>query len=155
MFDKCAKLLADNQLTITFIESATAGYLAHKFSLTDYSGDILMGGLVCYDDWVKKNVLKISSQIMSEHTSESLAVTRELIKKSKAIFESDVYVACTGLVKEGGSETIEKPVGTFFYCIDYKDQIYDFHCFCEGSPDEKLSNLSARICKSIIEVVAG
>ncbi len=153
MFDKCAKLLADNQLTITFIESATAGYLSHQFSLTKPSGDILIGGLVCYDDWVKKNVLKVSSQIMADYTSESLEVTRELIKKSKAIFESDVYVACTGLVKAGGSETEEKPVGTFFYCIGYKDEIYDFHSFCAGSPNEKMRDLSSRICKSIIEVV--
>jgi len=46
--DSCAKLLADKGLTVVFIESATAGYLAHRFSVSPYSGDVLMGGLVCY-----------------------------------------------------------------------------------------------------------
>ena len=58
MTDSCAKLLADKGLTVVFIESATAGYLAHRFSVSPYSGDVLMGGLVCYDVSIKKQVLK-------------------------------------------------------------------------------------------------
>ena len=45
MSDSCAKVLADKNLTIVFIESATAGYLAHRFSVSPYSGDVLMGGI--------------------------------------------------------------------------------------------------------------
>ena len=30
------------------------------------------------------------------------------------MFTSDIYVGCTGLLKPGGSETSEKPEGTFF-----------------------------------------
>ncbi|WP_230710909.1 hypothetical protein [Psychrobacter sp. CCUG 69069] len=40
MPDSCAKLLADNELTVVFIESATAGYLSHRFSVSPYSGDV-------------------------------------------------------------------------------------------------------------------
>lgn len=46
MTDSCAKFLAEKQLTVVFIESATAGYLAHRFSMSPYSGDVLMGGLM-------------------------------------------------------------------------------------------------------------
>ena len=59
MPNSCAKLLADKQLTVIFIESATAGYLAHRFSLTPYSGDVLMGSLVCYDVRIKQSMLNI------------------------------------------------------------------------------------------------
>lgn len=30
------------------------------------------------------------------------------------MFKSDIYVGCTGLLKRGGSESPDKPVGTFF-----------------------------------------
>lgn len=155
MSDSCAKLLADKQLTVVFIESATAGYLSHRFSVSPYSGDVLMGGLVCYDASLKKNVLNVSSQLIEEYTPESLEVTHELVVKSKKLFDADLHVSCTGLLKPGGSETEEKPVGTFFYCIGYKNKIYDFRRFCSGSPEQKLRSINSLICKSIIEVVNG
>lgn len=153
MTDSCAKLLADKQLTVVFIESATAGYLSHRFSMSPYSGDVLMGGLVCYDASIKKKVLNVSAQLIDEYTPESAEVTRELVNKSKALFDADVYVACTGLLKPGGSETEEKPVGTFFYCIGYKGEVYDFRRLCNGPPEQKLNSISSLICKSIIGVV--
>lgn len=153
MSNSCAKLLADKQLTVVFIESATAGYLSHRFSLSPYSGDVLMGGLVCYDLSIKKNVLNISSQLIAEYTAESLEVTRELVIQSKTMFEADLYVACTGLLKPGGSETEEKPVGTFFYCIGYKDEIYNFRSVCHGAPEQKLRSINSLICKSMIDVI--
>ena len=155
MSDSCAKLLAYKQLTVVFIESATAGYLSHRFSVSPYSGDVLMGGLVCYDASLKKNVLNVSSQLIEEYTPESLEVTHELVVKSKKLFDADLHVSCTGLLKSGGSETEEKPVGTFFYCIGYKNKIYDFRRFCSGSPEQKLRSINSLICKSIIEVVNG
>lgn len=153
MSNSCAKLLADKKLTVVFIESATAGYLAHRFSVSPYSGDVLMGGLVCYDVAIKKHVLNVSSQLINKFTPESLEVTRELVNKSKTVFEADLHVACTGLLKPGGSETEDKPVGTFFYCIGYKGEAYDFRSLCNGPPEQKLHSINSLICKSIIEVV--
>lgn len=154
MSDSCAKFLADKNLTVMFIESATAGYLAHRFSVSPYSGDVLIGGLVCYDAVIKKNVLNISSQLIDKYTPESLEVTQELVKKSQAKFEADLHVACTGLLKPGGSETKEKPVGTFFYCIGYKDEVYNFRSLCNGPSQQKLRSIYSLICKGIIDVVS-
>ncbi len=43
MFNKCCELLAKEKIKIAFFESASAGYLAYRFSLSPYSGDILIG----------------------------------------------------------------------------------------------------------------
>ena len=153
MTNKCAELLANKELTISFIESASAGYLSHRFSLSPYLGEVLVGGLVCYDVKVKENVLNVPDQLIEDYTAESLEVTQELVHKAQSLFKSDLYVACTGLLKRGGSETKDKPVGTFFYCISYKDQLYDFQCVCKGTPQKKLRSLNSKICKSIIDVV--
>nr|WP_258051202.1 CinA family protein [Pseudomonas aeruginosa] len=59
MFNKCCELLAKEKIKIAFFESASAGYLAYRFSLSPYSGDILIGSLVSYDLRVKEKTLLI------------------------------------------------------------------------------------------------
>ncbi|WP_288689488.1 CinA family protein, partial [uncultured Acinetobacter sp.] len=95
--NKCIKLLAKKKLSITFLESASAGYLAYRFSQNKYSGDILYGGLVCYDMGVKENILKIKPEFIKKYTPESMEVTQEMVRKAKKMFYSDIYIACTGL----------------------------------------------------------
>ncbi len=126
MFNKCCELLAKEKIKIAFFESASAGYLAYRFSLSPYSGDILIGSLVSYDLRVKENTLHISEELIEKYTAESMQVTVEMINKGKELLHADLYVACTGLLKKGGSETPEKPVGTFFYSIYYKNNFYNF-----------------------------
>lgn len=69
------------------------------------------------------------------------------------MFTSDIYVGCTGLLKPGGSETSEKPVGTFFYSILYKNKIYNYRFLCKGKKTEKLNQLIQHICKSLIKII--
>jgi nicotinamide-nucleotide amidase len=132
MIEQCGELLAKKKLNLTFIESASAGYLAYRFSMTPFSGDILYGGLVCYDLKVKENILKINPDLVDKFTAESAQVTEELVRKSKKIFDSKIHIACTGLLKRGGSETPDKPVGTFFYAILYKNKVNNFKCVLKG-----------------------
>ncbi len=132
-----------------FFESASAGYLAYRFSLSPYSGDILIGSLVSYDLRVKENTLHISSELIEKYTPESMQVTVEMIKKGKDLIKADLYVACTGLLKKGGSETKEKPVGTFFYSIYYKNNFYNFRRIFKGLPYIKLRQLVYYITQDI------
>lgn len=69
------------KIKIALFESASAGYLAYRFSLSPYSGDILIGSLVSYDLRVKENTLHISPELIEKYTPESMQVTVEMIKK--------------------------------------------------------------------------
>lgn len=153
MFNSCYKLLAKEKIKIAFFESASAGYLAYRFSLSPYSGDILIGSLVSYDLRVKENTLHISSELVEKYTAESMPVTVEMIKKGKELLHADLYVACTGLLKKGGSETKEKPVGTFFYSIYYKNQFYNFRRVFRGLPRLKLRQLLYYINQDIEYII--
>ncbi|WP_336931682.1 CinA family protein [Acinetobacter bereziniae] len=153
MFKKTCELLAHKKISLFFIESASAGYLSYQFSLSPFSGDILIGSLVCYDLKVKEKVLKISPNLIKKYSAESIQVTEEMIKKGKKIFKSDIYISCTGLLKNGGSESKQKPVGTFFYCIDYKNKGYTFRKIYSGCPDTKLKKLLKDICRNIVKII--
>lgn len=114
---KCSDALALKGWNIAFTESATAGRMCSEFALTPKSGDILRGGISCYEVFVKENILKVPHQLIEEHTPESAEVTASLAEHSAALFKSDITVAVTGLTTPGGSETPQKPVGTMFLHI--------------------------------------
>lgn len=131
---KSSSFLASKKMTLAFIESATAGMLCAKYALTPFSGDILIGGIVCYDLEIKKNLLNISQTDIDTYTAESREITHALALNGKKHFEkADIVVAVTGLTKPGGSETIEKPVGSMFISILYKDKCVDFDRVFNGN----------------------
>lgn len=124
---ECSKIIAQKKLKIAFAESATAGWLTSEFSLVPDSGNILLGGMVCYDACTKQELFGIEEDFIDKYTPESAEVTKELAKGLHKYFKSDIAVAVTGLTTEGGSETEEKPVGTMFIHILLPDEKYCTH----------------------------
>lgn len=110
----CCEALIEKKLTISFVESASAGKISYDFSTVINSGQILMGGLVCYHESVKENLLNIPKEIIEKNTAESAIVTQLMAKNFHNLVKSDICVALTGLTTPGGSESPEKPVGTIF-----------------------------------------
>jgi nicotinamide-nucleotide amidase len=110
----CSRMMAAQGLTIAFAESATAGWLCSEFALTEESGQVLKGGIACYDADLKVSLLKVPQELIDEFTPESMEVTREMAYRLRDLIESDIQVTVTGLTTPGGSETAEKPVGTMF-----------------------------------------
>jgi nicotinamide-nucleotide amidase len=131
-----SKHLAEKKLTIAFVESATAGRLAAEFSMSPESGKILIGGLVCYDATVKEKILGISKQLIEKYTPESEEVTRELAQKFRNFVDADIHVAITGLTTPGGSESPEKPVGTMFVHMLFKEDAIPVRKVFKGQPEQ-------------------
>lgn len=128
----CARQLAEKKLTIVFVESATAGWLCSEFALTEQSGEILKGGIVCYDASLKESLLGVPHELIREHTPESQQVTNELASRLGKLIPADIYVAITGLTTPGGSETPEKPVGTMFLSILIKGRLVSVSYIFDG-----------------------
>jgi len=151
---KCSKTIAAKQWNIAFAESATAGRMAAEFSMTEKSGDILRGGIVCYEIFVKEQILNVPHSIIEKCTPESADVTKILAQQTLKIFNSKIAVAITGLTTSGGSETEEKPVGTMFiHIITPNDKISHREVF-KGSPEEIILQAIDKTAMLIIESIA-
>ncbi len=133
---ECSALMAEKGLTIAFAESATAGWLCSEFALTENSGKVLMGGIVCYDADLKVSLLGVPKELFEQYTPESMQVTRELAERLASKIPSDIQVAVTGLTTAGGSETEEKPVGTMFVYAIVKGQPTSFRRVFDGSCED-------------------
>ncbi|WP_147502467.1 CinA family protein, partial [Acinetobacter baumannii] len=91
----------------------------------------------------------ISEEIIEKYTAESMQVTVEMINKVKELLNADLDFDCTGLFKKCGSETPEKPVGTLFYSIYYKNNVYNFRRVLRGPSFLKLRKLIYYVTQDI------
>lgn len=133
---QCSKLMAKKGLTIAFAESATAGWLCSEFALTEESGEVLKGGIVCYDANLKVSLLGVPQGLIEQFTPESMEVTREMAYRLTKLIPADILVTVTGLTTPGGSETTEKPVGTMFVYVLIGDRHTSFRKTFKGSCEQ-------------------
>ncbi len=133
---KCCQALIKKNWTISFVESASAGKLCNDFAAVMDSGQIFIGGLVCYHSSMKEDLLLIPKGTIEEYTPESALVTQLMAQNFHRFVNSDICVALTGLASPGGSETPEKPVGTIFVHIIFPDKEIAEKLKFDGSPDE-------------------
>ena len=152
---ECHKILKDNKLTISFAESATAGRLSSEFSLIPDSGEILKGGIVCYDACIKQDLLGVPKKLVEKYTPESAEITRELASRLGKFMKADIQVAVTGLPMPGGSETPEKPVGTMFIHAIVKGKHLAAREIFKGTPEEVVLQTVDRLARLIIDELSG
>ncbi|CAD0008491.1 CinA family protein [Flavobacterium chungangense] len=148
---KCSKAIVEKGWNIAFAESASAGRMSAEFSMTEDSGKILRGGIVCYEVFVKEQLLNVPHSFIEKHTPESAEVTQILAQQASKIFNSKITVAITGLTTPGGSETIEKPVGTIFIYIITPDKKTNHQEVFNGSPEEIILQAIDKTAELIIE----
>lgn len=150
---QCATLLAKKQLCVACAESATAGRLCSELALTPESGKILKGGLVCYDAVIKTTLLSISKAFIQQFTPESAEVTAALSERLATLIDADLHIAITGLATPGGSETPEKPVGTFFVDIWHRQQHHVSREVHNGTPEQMILAAVDSAARLIIEIL--
>jgi nicotinamide-nucleotide amidase len=85
-----ARLLAGR--SVATAESCTAGRIAETFASVDKAVEFFRGGLVAYQDEVKRSFLAVSA---GSTLSEDAAA--EMARGACRMFESDVAVATTGV----------------------------------------------------------
>lgn len=150
---QCGRALAENQLSIAFAESATAGRLAAEFSMCPESGSILKGGLVCYDASLKESILHVPKDMLRHFTPESAEVTRELAERLQTFIPADIHIAVTGLTCPGGSETPAKPVGTMFVHLCMRGKSVGIRETFSGEPEQIVLRCIDRIAEFVLSEI--
>lgn len=145
--------LADSRLTLAFGESATAGRVAYEFSLFPGAGLVLQGGVVCYAEEIKTSLLGVSTKLLDEFTAESPQCSRAIAEGVKRLIPADITVGITGLVRSGGSETPEKPVGSVFIAVSFKDRWYEHSICVKGSSETIVETTVREVCRMLLNLV--
>jgi len=92
-------------------ESCTGGLVGSRLTEIPGSSDVFVGGVIAYDNTLKRDVLGISDELLRQHGAVSEPVARAMAEGAVRRFGVAAAVAVTGVAGPGGGSP-DKPVGT-------------------------------------------
>jgi len=112
------QVLKEKELTISAAESLTGGLFQEELTSVPGVSSVLKGGVVCYTNEVKKNVLKVKPETIDTYGVVSQECAKELAENVAALVSTDIGISFTGVA--GPAELEGKPVGTVYIGISIK-----------------------------------
>jgi nicotinamide-nucleotide amidase len=105
-----------SDLKIGVAESCTGGMLGARLTAIPGSSDVFVGGVIAYDDRVKRDILGILDSDLEQHGAVSEEVATAMAASVRRLVKSDIGVGITGVAGPGGG-TASKPVGMVWVAL--------------------------------------
>ena len=99
--------------TLVTAESCTGGGIGAALTAIPGSSKVYKGGIICYTNWVKENILGIDRNTLERHGAVSLPVAELMASSARELLKADVAISVTGLAGPGGDE-FGHDVGTVY-----------------------------------------
>lgn len=146
--------LLQHKLTVAFAESCTGGMLASGLVPVQGVSNVLLGSIVTYQARAKQDLLGVKQKTLELYTAESQQTTNEMaLGLKRRLPHADVCVAVTGLCGPGASETPDKPVGTVFVTVLFRNQAFEFRQQFKGTGEAIREQTAAFVYAKLGELV--
>ena len=117
-----AKILINNNLTISTAESCTGGNIAKTITEIPGASAYFRGSIIAYSNEIKMNLLHVSEQTLTVNGAVSKETVEQMATGGAKVLQSDICIATSGIAGPDGG-TISKPVGTIWIAIHIKGKI--------------------------------
>ncbi|MBS2969058.1 competence/damage-inducible protein A [Metabacillus sp. KIGAM252] len=125
--------LIERKITISSAESLTGGLFSEQLTTVKGTSSVLKGGIVCYSNSVKQNLLRVKPETLENHGAVSRQCAREMAENIRRLAESDIGISFTGVA---GPEPMDnQPVGTVYIGIASEAQTEVHELKLAGSRD--------------------
>jgi PncC family amidohydrolase len=102
--------------TVAVAESCTGGLLGAALTAVPGSSRYVRGGVIAYDNDVKRALLEVDGDVLERHGAVSQEVALAMARGARRRLETDVGVGITG-VAGPGSEEDGKPAGLVYVAV--------------------------------------
>ena len=110
------ELLKSKKLKLATAESCTGGLISKRITDVSGSSEVFEGGVVCYSNRFKENVLGVSPETLKKYGAVSRETAREMVKGVLSLTKADIAVAVTGIAGPSSDDT-NKPVGLVYISV--------------------------------------
>ncbi len=110
------ELLKSKKLKLATAESCTGGLISKRITDVAGSSEVFEGGVVCYSNRFKENVLGVSPETLKKYGAVSRETAREMVKGVLSLTKADIAVAVTGIAGPSSDDT-NKPVGLVYIAV--------------------------------------
>ena len=130
--NKLHNLINKANISLSTAESCTGGLIAKMMTDIPGSSACFQGSVVVYSNEQKENLLKIGKDILDDYGAVSQQTLEAMLYGCKDLFKTELLCAVTGIAGPDGG-TNDKPVGTVFIGIMYKDKLLWEKCYFTGT----------------------
>ena len=115
--------------TLVTAESCTGGWIGKALTAIPGSSDVFKGGIICYANWVKENVLSVTKDALEQYGAVSENVAMQMANGARNLLKADIAVSVTGLAGPG-ADAYGNEIGTVYigYC-DSQISLVKAYCF--------------------------
>jgi nicotinamide-nucleotide amidase len=117
-----SELLWEREKTLATAESCTGGRIAEAIIAVPGASKYFKGGIICYVDEVKENLLGVSHDMLEEKTAVCEEVAIEMVKGACKALNTHYAISATGFAGPGGG-TKDIPVGTIWLACGNADRV--------------------------------
>ena len=108
--------LSSSAWRLATAESCSGGLLGHVITEIAGSSGYYQGGLIAYDNAVKRDLLGVSPATLETVGAVSAECAKEMAHGACRLLQTDVAIATTGIAGPGGGSP-EKPVGLVYIAV--------------------------------------
>ena len=144
------QFLYDNGKTLGTAESCTGGRIAEAIIAVPGASNYFKGGIVCYTDEIKENLLHVDHQTLEEKTAVCEEVAIQLVAGACQALNVDYAIAATGFAGPGGG-TASIPVGTIWLAWGSKDDVRTIKLTEDEGRDINLATATTTALKLFLE----
>ena len=148
-----AQALLEKGLTLGTAESCTGGKIANLITSVPGSSAYFKGGVVSYSNEIKHSVLGVSQSDLELFGAVSEQVVRQMAIGAQSVLNTDCAIATSGIAgPDGGS--IEKPVGTVWIAVSYKEKTITRKFQFSGNREENILSSADTGINMLLEILS-
>ena len=116
-------LLRERGVTLASAESCTGGNIARMITSVPGSSAYYTGSVIAYENRIKSGVLGVDPSLIEEKGAVCREVVEQMACGVRDALGTDTAIATSGIAGPDGG-TNEKPVGTIWICVQYREKTF-------------------------------